>query len=61
VPLEELFVDGDVFHRNNAPPGVVLGDIVNEKRGIAKGQPIDGGSNGQGNRIVQSSNFKVQS
>jgi hypothetical protein len=32
VPLEELFVDGDVLDRDETPPGVVLGDGVDEER-----------------------------
>ena len=48
MPLEELFVDGDVLDRHDPPTGLLLGDVVHEKRGIPGGETLDGAGDGQG-------------
>src|SRR5437660_6381141 len=40
MSLEEFFVDGDVLDGNQPPPGIVLGDRVDEHRGIPVAQPV---------------------
>ena len=42
MPLEEILVDGDVLDRLDPPPGLVLGDGVNQRRGIAVAEAVEG-------------------
>ena len=43
MPLEEIFVDGDVLDGLDPPPRLVLGDGVNQRRGIAVAEPVERG------------------
>ena len=42
MSLEEVLVDGDVLDRLDPPPGLVLGDGVDERRRIAVAEAVDG-------------------
>ena len=41
MPLEELFVDGDVLDRDEPPARLVLGDRVNEHGRIPVAEPVE--------------------
>ena len=60
MPLKELLVDGDVLDGDDAAPGLVLEDVINEKRWIPKGETLDNWvmEDKDCYRIVQSSKFK---
>ena len=45
MPLKEIFVDGDVLDRHDPAAGLMLGDGVDQRRGIAIAEPVDGGRN----------------
>ena len=42
VPLEEIFVDGDVLDGDEPLAGLVLGDRVDERRRVPVAEPVDG-------------------
>ena len=46
VPLEELFVDGDVLDRHDPASRLVLDDVIYEKRWVAIGEPVERLSDG---------------
>jgi hypothetical protein len=43
MSLEEFLVDRDVLDRDDAPPRLVLGDRVDQRRRIAIAEPIEDG------------------
>jgi hypothetical protein len=42
VSLEEVLVDGDVLDGLDPPPRLVLGNGVNQRRGIAIAETVEG-------------------
>ena len=50
VPLEEFFVDRDVLDGDKAPPGLMLGDGVDEEGRLPVAEPVEEDGNVQRRR-----------
>ena len=48
MALEEFLVDGDVLHRDDTAPGFVLGDRIDEQRGMAITEAVEESGNVSG-------------